>query len=45
MIAEAFKRDAGRIATKPSRAAKARRVDAKKSRSNVKQGRGKVSFD
>lgn len=45
MIAEAFKRDARRIATKPSRAAKARRVDAKKSRSNVKQGRGKVSFD
>lgn len=45
MIAEAFKRDARRIATKPSRAAKARRVDAKKSRSNVKQGRGKVSYD
>jgi ribosome-associated protein len=45
MIAEAFKRDARRIATKPSRAAKARRVDAKKSRSSVKQGRGKVSFD
>lgn len=45
MISEAFKRDARRIATKPSRAAKSRRVDAKKSRSNVKQGRGKVSLD
>lgn len=31
--------------TRPSRAAKARRVDAKKQRGAVKQGRGKVSFD
>jgi ribosome-associated protein len=31
--------------TKPSRAAKARRVDEKKGRSAVKAGRGKVRFD
>lgn len=31
--------------TKPSRAAKARRVDAKKGRSAVKAGRGKVRLD
>lgn len=31
--------------TRPSRAAKAKRVDAKKQRGAVKQGRGKVSFD
>lgn len=30
-----------RIATRPSRAAKARRVDAKKSRGAIKQGRGR----
>ncbi len=45
MLTEAMKRDARRIATKPSRAAKARRVDAKKVRSGVKQGRGKVRED
>ncbi|RVT43111.1 alternative ribosome rescue aminoacyl-tRNA hydrolase ArfB [Sphingobium algorifonticola] len=45
MLAEAMKRDPRRIATKPSRAAKARRVDAKKVRSGVKQGRGKVRED
>jgi ribosome-associated protein len=31
--------------TRPSRAARAKRVDAKKQRGAVKQGRGKVSFD
>jgi len=31
--------------TRPSRAAKAKRVDAKKQRSAVKQARGKVDFD
>ena len=36
---------ARRVATKPSKAAKARRVDAKKGRSTVKKNRGKVSFD
>ena len=45
MIAQAHKRDARRIATKPGKAAKARRVDAKKARSSVKQGRGKVRLD
>ena len=38
-------RDARRIATKPGKAAKARRVDAKKARSSVKQGRGKIQMD
>jgi ribosome-associated protein len=45
MIAEAHVVQAKRRATKPSRAAKARRVDAKKSRSAVKQARGKVRLD
>ena len=45
MIVEAHKRDARRIATKPGKAAKARRVDAKKARSSVKQGRGKVRLE
>ena len=45
MIAAAHIVQAKRRPTRPSRAAKAKRVDAKKSRSVVKQGRGKVSFD
>ena len=45
MIAEAHIVQAKRRPTKPSRSAKARRVDSKKQRSAVKQGRGKVSFD
>ena len=45
MIAEAHIVQAKRRPTRPSRAAKARRVDEKKSRSAVKQGRGKVSLD
>ena len=45
MSAKAHQRDARRIATKPGKAAKARRVDSKKARSTVKQGRGKVSMD
>ena len=45
LIAEAFQRDARRVKTKPSKAAKARRVDEKKGRSQVKAGRGKVSLD
>jgi len=36
---------AKRRATKPSRSAKARRVDEKKGRSAIKAGRGKVSFE
>ena len=34
-----------RKATKPSKAAKARRVDGKKARSNIKAGRGRVTVD
>lgn len=45
MIAKAHIVRAKRKATRPSRAAKARRVDAKKQRSAVKRGRGKVDFD
>ncbi len=45
LIARAHVRQAKRVKTRPSRAAKAKRVDAKKQRSSVKQGRGKVSFD
>jgi ribosome-associated protein len=45
MIAEAHIVQAKRRPTRPSRAAKAKRVDAKKGRSAVKAGRGKVSWD
>ena len=45
MIAEAHIVQAKRKPTRPSRAAKAQRVDKKKQRSAVKQGRGKVQFD
>lgn len=45
LIDRAHVRKARRIATKPSKAAKARRVDTKKGRSTVKKNRGKVSFD
>jgi ribosome-associated protein len=45
MIAEAHLVQAKRRPTKPSKAAKARRVDQKKGRSAVKAGRGKVSWD
>lgn len=45
MLAKAHERDARRIKTRPSKAAKARRVDGKKARGNVKAGRGKVSLD
>ncbi len=45
LIDKAHIRAARRIATKPSRAVKARRVDAKKGRSSVKKNRGKPSLD
>jgi ribosome-associated protein len=45
MIAEAHIVQAKRRPTRPSRAAKARRVDEKKGRSAIKQGRGKVNLD
>jgi ribosome-associated protein len=45
MIAAAHIVQAKRKATRPSRAAKAQRVERKRQRSAVKQTRGKVSFD
>ena len=45
MIADAHIIQAKRKPTRPSRAAKAERVDKKKQRSSVKQGRGKVQLD
>jgi ribosome-associated protein len=45
LIEKAHERDARRIKTKPSKAAKARRVDEKKGRAQVKAGRGKVRLD
>ncbi|MEP2988605.1 MAG: alternative ribosome rescue aminoacyl-tRNA hydrolase ArfB [Parasphingorhabdus sp.] len=45
LIVQAHQRDARRIKTKPSRAAKARRVDSKKKKSNVKKMRGKPRLD
>ncbi|MGB5078518.1 MAG: alternative ribosome rescue aminoacyl-tRNA hydrolase ArfB [Sphingorhabdus sp.] len=45
LIDRAHVRKARRIATKPSKAAKARRIDTKKGRATVKKNRGKVSID
>jgi ribosome-associated protein len=45
LIAKAHVRPVKRIKTRASRAAKAKRVDAKKQRGTVKQGRGKVNLD
>jgi ribosome-associated protein len=45
MLAQAHIVQAKRRPTRPGKAARARRVDAKKQRSAVKQGRGKVQFD
>ena len=45
MIAAAHIVQAKRKATRPSRAAKAQRVDKKKQRGSVKQTRGRVQFD
>ena len=45
MIEQAYQRDARRIKTRPSRAAKARRVDTKKKKSFVKKTRGKPTLD
>ena len=45
MIAAAHIVQAKRRPTRPSKAAKARRVDTKKQRSTVKQGRGRVTLD
>ena len=45
LIDKAHVRQAKRRPTKPSRAARAKRVDSKKARGSVKQGRGKVQLD
>ena len=45
MIEQAHERDARRIKTRPSRAAKARRIDSKKKKSTVKKMRGKPGLD
>lgn len=45
MIDQAHQRDARRIKTRPSRAAKARRVETKKKKSSVKKMRGKPVLD
>ena len=45
LIAKAHIRKAKRVKTKVSKAAKARRVDAKKERSSVKQARSKPRID
>jgi ribosome-associated protein len=45
LIAKAHIAKPKRIRTKVSRAAKAKRVEGKKQRSAIKQGRGRVSFD
>lgn len=45
LIDEAHERQARRVKTKPSKAAKAKRVDTKKARSGIKAGRGKVRLD
>jgi ribosome-associated protein len=45
LLAKAHIRKAKRVKTRVSKAAKARRVDAKKGRGEVKAGRGKVQLD
>ena len=45
LIARAHQKQAKRIRTRPSRAAKAKRLDEKKQRGSVKQARGRVPLD
>jgi ribosome-associated protein len=45
MIAKAHERKARRVKTKPSRTAKAKRVDSKVARGTVKKGRARVQPD
>jgi ribosome-associated protein len=45
LIDKAHERQAPRVKTKPSRAAKARRIDDKKGRGTVKKNRGKPALD
>ncbi|MEE9434355.1 MAG: alternative ribosome rescue aminoacyl-tRNA hydrolase ArfB [Sphingorhabdus sp.] len=45
LIDKAHERRARRVKTKPSRAAKKRRIETKKGRSKIKKNRGKPSLD
>jgi ribosome-associated protein len=45
LIAKAHIKPVKRVKTRPSRAAKAKRVDAKKQRAGIKAGRGKVRVE
>lgn len=45
LIDKALERQTRRVKTKPSKGAKARRVDEKKGRAQIKAGRAKVSMD
>lgn len=45
LLAQAHHRQVRRVATRPSKAARQRRVDEKKGRGAVKSGRGPVSVD
>jgi ribosome-associated protein len=45
MLDKAEERETRRVKTRPSKASKARRIDAKKARGTVKAARGPVSFD
>lgn len=45
LIAKAHERQAKRVRTKPSKAARAKRIDAKTSRGAIKAGRGKVQME
>ena len=45
LVARASVRPVYRVATRPGRAAKAKRVDAKSRRGEIKQGRGRVPLD
>jgi ribosome-associated protein len=45
LVAKAHIRQPKRVKTRPSRAAKAKRMESKSARSTVKQGRGKVRID
>jgi len=45
LLAKAEERQARRVKTRPGKGVKARRLDAKKQRSGIKQVRGKVQLD
>jgi len=45
LLAQAHVRPVRRVKTRPSRAAKAKRMEGKAQRSRIKQGRGKVVLD